>query len=93
MKKLSILFLIILMVLSFALVSCGDSDKSGGNVDSSTCSHTNLSKTSVVKEATCTEKGIIGGTCNSCGSYATHSFPEAGHNIVDGACTVCGETE
>ena len=94
MKKLSVFFLIILMAISFMLVSCDGSDNnssngSGGN----TCSHTSLSGTSVVKDATCTEAGIIGGTCSNCGSYATRSFAAYGHNIVDGMCTVCGEGE
>ena len=94
MKKLSVFFLIILMAISFTLASCDGNDNnssngSGGN----TCSHTSLSGTSVVKDATCTEEGIIGGTCSNCGSYATQSFAAYGHNIVDGTCTVCGEAE
>lgn len=94
MKKLSVFFLIILMAISFTLVSCDGNDNnssngSGGN----TCSHTSLSGTSVVKDATCTEEGLIGGTCSSCGSYATQSFNAYGHNTVDGTCTVCGEAE
>ena len=123
MKKYSILFLIILVVLSLVLVSCGGSDNSssddsgssnnsgindnsgsgsdssdsddssGGEDNNSVCSHTTLTDATIVKEATCTAPGTMGGTCSSCGSYATQSFDAYGHNFVEGFCTVCGETE
>ena len=94
MKKLSILFLIILMAISFTLVSCDDSDNNSSNgSEGNTCSHTSLSEISVVKDATCTEEGLIGGTCSNCGSYVTQSFAANGHNMKDGMCTVCGEAE
>ena len=123
MKKYSILFLIILVVLSLVLVSCGSSDNgdnsnnsgindnsgiandsnandsgsnddsSGEDTNSSVCSHTSLTDATIVKEATCTAPGAMGGTCSSCGSYATQSFEAYGHNYVEGFCTICGETE
>ena len=90
MKKIKILFLVMLLAFSFVLVSC-DED---GNVkgDSGSCTH-NLTNTQVVKNSTCTESGLLGGTCSKCGTYATESFSPAGHNFVDGTCTVCGEVE
>ena len=94
MKKISILFLIVLMAILFTLVSCSSSSSSSGyKNDSSTCSHTNLTGATIVKDATCTESGLIGGTCSECGSYATQRFAAYGHNMVDGTCTVCEEAE
>ena len=91
MKKL-IMLLLVMVVLLLALTSC---DGGGGNskADSSTCLHENLSNAEAVKDATCTEPGIIGGTCSRCDSYVTKNFPAYGHNFVGGFCTVCGAEE
>ena len=89
MKKIVVLFLI--AALSIMLVSCGDGG-SGYSGDSSTCAHS-LSNPNIVKDATCTKSGLMGGTCSICGTYATESFSAYGHNMVDGICTVCGESE
>ena len=104
MKKISMLFLIISLALSFALVSCDDSDNnssgggsyggsSGGGYFAPSCDHVLVSDAEIVKDADCVKEGILGGICTICGEYGTQTFEAYGHNMVDGYCTVCGETE
>ena len=37
--------------------------------------------------------GVKTYTCTKCGATKTEPVPAAGHNYVDGVCTVCGATE
>ena len=93
MKKFRMLFLIALMVVALSVTFASCDENNSKNNDGSSCSHVSLSDEKVVKDATCEENGLIGGTCEECGAYATHSFSAYGHNIVDGSCTVCGKSE
>jgi len=45
---------------------------------------------SVVEAATCTEDGSETRKC-SCGETETRTIPAAGHEYVNGVCTVCGD--
>ena len=47
----------------------------------------------VTTPATCTAGGVKTYTCTKCGATKTEAVPAAGHNYVDGVCTVCGATE
>ena len=57
------------------------------------CDHNNFDA-GVVTAPTCTQKGSIVYTCQTagCGYVKTTTTPATGHNYVDGACTVCGES-
>ena len=55
------------------------------------CEHANQTTTTV--EASCTEDGSITVTCDDCGETISEEVIEAGHDYVDGFCTVCGEKE
>ena len=44
----------------------------------------------VTTPATCTADGVKTYTCTKCGATKTEPVPAAGHNYVDGVCTVCG---
>ena len=44
----------------------------------------------ITTAATCTEDGVMIFTCSNCNETKTETIP-AGHVIVDGVCTVCGE--
>ena len=44
----------------------------------------------ITTAATCTEDGVMTFTCPNCNETRTETIP-AGHVIVDGVCTVCGE--
>ncbi len=90
MKKIALLLIIVLASLSLVFTSCDDDSKT---TDPATCPHTTTANTKVIKEATCTEEGVLEGTCSDCGATVTKPFNAAGHNMVGGRCTVCGETE
>ncbi|MGN1062169.1 MAG: hypothetical protein ACI4RO_03490, partial [Candidatus Scatosoma sp.] len=47
----------------------------------------------VVKQATCTEKGVLELVCNTCGNKSYQDIEPTGHTMVNGVCTVCGEIE
>lgn len=47
----------------------------------------------VVTPATCTEPGVEGRTCASCGATESREIAATGHDFVDGACAVCGEKD
>ena len=60
----------------------------------SPCSHTRTEIRNA-KEATCTQDGYTGDKyCKSCGRRISKGtiIPATGHQYVDGACTVCGDT-
>ncbi len=46
---------------------------------------------SVTTPATCTAAGTKTVTCANCDYSATEEIPAAGHNYLDGICSVCGE--
>ena len=48
---------------------------------------------SVITEPTCTESGMVQGTCGVCGKIMTEEMPLLGHNYVDGSCTRCGDVQ
>lgn len=47
----------------------------------------------VVTPATCTEPGVEGRTCASCGATESREIAATGHDFVDGACAACGEKD
>lgn len=47
----------------------------------------------VVTPATCTEPGVEGRACASCGATESREIAATGHDFVDGACAVCGEKD
>ena len=85
MKKLVTALLLSSMILS--LCACGDSSSD----QPTTCSHTYTQK--MEKDPGCTTEGSILNTCIKCGESYSTTVPAAGHNHVDGVCTVCGEVE
>ena len=52
-----------------------------------------FSSWTVVSEPTCTLSGRQERTCERCGKIEKQSIPILGHDIVDGVCTRCGESE
>ena len=59
-----------------------------GEADPSICTHENQTTTTV--EATCTIAGSVTVTCDDCSAVlSTTEIPAAGHNYVDGKCSVC----
>lgn len=47
----------------------------------------------VVTPATCTEPGVEGRACASCGATESREIAATGHDFVDGACAACGEKD
>lgn len=47
----------------------------------------------VVTPATCTESGVEGRACASCGATESREIAATGHDFVDGACAACGEKD
>ncbi len=47
----------------------------------------------VVTLATCTEPGVEGRACASCGATESREIAATGHDFVDGACAACGEKD
>ncbi len=54
------------------------------------CAHSYSNWTTEV-EPDCTHEGSKSRTCSKCGEKEVKAIPAAGHNFVDGVCTVCGE--
>ena len=70
----------------------GDSSVEDSSSEISVCEHANTITNTM--DATCTEAGSIVVTCDDCGeTISTEEIPAAGHNYVDGTCSVCGEQE
>lgn len=46
-----------------------------------------------VTPATCTEPGVEGRACASCGATESREIAATGHDFVDGACAACGEKD
>lgn len=47
----------------------------------------------VVTLASCTEPGVEGRMCASCGATESREIAATGHDYVDGVCTACGEKD
>lgn len=47
----------------------------------------------VVTPAACTEPGVEGRACASCGATESREIAATGHDFVDGACAACGEKD
>lgn len=54
-------------------------------------SHIHDYKYYVVKQASCTEKGLLELVCNTCGNKSYQDIESTGHTMVNGICSVCGE--
>ncbi len=80
-KKIAALVLTILCGLNAtAVVGCND-----GNT-----AHTHDNKFYTVKQATCTEKGLMEVLCSTCGEKTYEEIQPVGHKMLNGVCTVCG---
>lgn len=66
--------------------------KAAFGIEESGDPHTHSYTSSVTTAATCTNAGVRTYTC-SCGESYTEEIPAAGHNYVDGVCTVCGAVD
>ena len=65
-----------------------------GKTETQSIAATGHSHDAVVTAPTCTQKGYTTYTCAVCGhSYTAEKVDAAGHNYVDGVCTVCGATD
>ena len=85
MKRLIAMFILCAMML--LLCACGNNEES----KPSGCSHSYSQ--SMISNPGCTTTGSVLNSCRKCGDSYTSTVPAAGHNFVNGACTICGQGE
>ncbi len=104
MRKLFAILLAAALLVTPAYAAA-DSGRSAVGVDPDHCSH--HFEVSVLREATCAEKGLLAYTCSKCGlTYTAETLPDGEHDyeltdttatcVLDGdatyTCTRCGES-
>lgn len=80
MKRIKLIILSTLMLISIFLTGCGDCDHVYGNWVTT-------------KVATCTDEGEKERVCSECDHKETEKLEALGHDYVDGVCTECGKRE
>lgn len=82
MKKILVVFLAMLMLVSmFALTACGEDE------------HTHsYDEWTIITPAKCEKTGLREGKCE-CGEITKETIPALGHNFVGGICTDCGKNK
>lgn len=107
MKKLA--YLLLALVLVFALCACGENETTGSTVGETTTSaaapttdasiaHIHDYQETIIDKATCTDSGLIFLKCKTCGDSDYTEIPSTGHTevidkAVEATCTKTGLTE
>ena len=78
MKKIKTFSVIFSVYTLLAAVSC------------SILPHKHAWSNFIVKQPTCTEKGLLEKLCEECGEKEYEDINPSGHNYQNGACTICG---
>lgn len=84
MKRIVLCFILVLAI-SLSVISFTSCDEKKEHTHS-------YGQWTITQSATCTQTGVRERSC-SCGEKQTETIPAAGHNFVDGVCTVCGVKE
>lgn len=91
MKKLFVLFLLLVTVCVLFAACGGGNDANGGTENKGPCTHENMQWTTL-KEATCLDAGVKEGSCPDCKRGFTEEIPATGHQIENGVCSACNRT-